>query len=149
MSVTQKLSAAIQDTRYIPAIGRVLAAAIFLNGGLGKALAPAGVERYIASAGLPFPTLGLIIAIVIEIGGGTLLLLGYRARLVAIILAAFTIVTALIFHSDFGNQNQVIHFMKNLAIAGGLLQVAAFGGGSLSIDAKRSPPAALRSGGVR
>jgi putative oxidoreductase len=134
----------INEPRFVPALGRFLTAAIFLNSGVDKIWAPAAVERYIASAGLPFPSLGLLIAITIELGGGLALLLGYRVRLVALGLAGFTIVTALIFHSNLADHNQFIHFMKNIAIAGGLLQVVAFGAGLLSIDAYRAGAPALR-----
>ena len=71
------------------------------------------------------------------IGGGLMLLVGYRTRLVALVLAAFSIITAIIFHNAFGDQNQFIHFLKNLAMAGGLLQVVAFGPGHFSFDNRR------------
>ncbi|SEJ25214.1 Uncharacterized membrane protein YphA, DoxX/SURF4 family [Azotobacter beijerinckii] len=93
---------------------------------------------YIGSTGLPFPTLALAVALLIELGFATALLVGYRTRLVATVMAGFTLATALAFHNQFGDQNQLIHFLKNLAIAGGLLQVAAFGAGALSLDAYRS-----------
>ncbi len=94
-------------------------------------------QAYIASAGLPVPTLAYAAAILVEVGGGVLLLIGYQARLVALALTAFTLVAAVAFHANFGDQNQMIHFLKNVAIAGGLLQVAAFGAGALSVDARR------------
>jgi putative oxidoreductase len=119
----------------VPAIGRVLLAAIFIFSGVGKALAPAGTIGYIASSGLPFATLGLVAAVAIELGGGVMLALGIKTRLVAAALAAFSVVTALVFHHALGDQNQLIHFMKNIAMAGGLLQVVAFGAGVYSLDA--------------
>ena len=119
----------------VPAIGRVLLAAIFVFSGIGKALAPAGTIGYIESVGLPFATLGLIAAVAIELGGGVMLALGIKTRLVAAVLAAFAVVTALVFHNALGDQNQLIHFMKNIAMAGGLLQVVAFGAGAYSVDA--------------
>jgi putative oxidoreductase len=118
-----------------PAIGRVLLAAIFVFSGIGKALAPAGAIGYIESVGLPFATLGVIAAIAIELGGGVMLALGIKTRLVAALLAAFSVVTALVFHNALGDQNQLIHFLKNIAMAGGLLQVVAFGAGAYSLDA--------------
>ena len=120
----------------IALLGRLLIAAIFVLSGVGKIMAPAGTQAYIASAGLPFPLLGYIAAVVVELGGGILLVLGYRTRLVAWIMAGFTLLAAACFHNHFADQNQMIHFMKNIAIAGGLLQVAAFGAGALSLDAK-------------
>ena len=120
----------------IAAAGRVLLAVLFLFSGFGKIMAPEGTQAYIAAAGLPFPLLGYLVAIVVELGGGILLLLGYRARIVAWVMAAFTVLAALCFHNHFADQNQLIHFLKNISIAGGLLQVAAFGAGGLSIDAR-------------
>ncbi len=119
----------------VPAIGRVLLAAIFIFSGVGKALAPAGTIGYIESVGLPFATLGLVVAVAIELGGGVMLALGAKTRLVAAALAAFSVLTALVFHNALGDQNQLIHFMKNIAMAGGLLQVVAFGAGAYGLDA--------------
>ncbi|MDE1174112.1 MAG: DoxX family protein [Parvibaculaceae bacterium] len=123
--------------RYLSPIGRLLIALLFLLAGLGKVAAPAATKAYIASAGLPLPDISYLVALLVEIGGGLLLLAGYRTRPVALVLALFTLVTALVFHHDFADQNQMIHFLKNLAITGGLLQYAAFGAGILSIDAAR------------
>jgi putative oxidoreductase len=125
-------------TPYLSSVGRVLLALIFILSGIGKIAAPEATQGYIASVGIPFPMLAYLAAIVAEVGGGALLLLGYKARLVSLLLAAFTVVAGLLFHSNFGDQNQMIHFLKNLAIAGGLLQVAAFGAGALSLDARRA-----------
>jgi len=118
----------------LPLIGRILLASIFILSGLSKLAAPAATQGYIASAGLPAPLLAYIAAIVVEAGGGLLLLVGYRTRLAAGVLAAFTLVAAVVFHHAFGDQNQFIHFFKNLAMVGGLLQVVAFGAGSFSLD---------------
>ena len=122
----------------IPVIGRILMATIFVFSGIGKALAPEGTLGYIASVGLPFASLALVGAIAIEIGGGALLALGYKTRLVAAALAAFSLVTAFVFHNAIGDQNQLIHLLKNVAMAGGLLQVVAFGAGAYSLDAAAS-----------
>lgn len=118
--------------------GRVLLSAIFLLSGISKLSAPASIIGYIESVGLPFPTLALAIAVLVEIGGSIALILGYRTRLVAAGLAVFSVATALAFHNQLGDQNQFIHFFKNLAMAGGLLQVAAFGAGRFSLDARRA-----------
>lgn len=123
---------------FVPAIGRALLAAIFLISGAGKLAAPAATMGYIAAMGLPLPALGLAGAVGVELVGGVLLIIGYQARLTALVLAAFSIVTGLVFHSAIGDQNQMIHLLKNLAMAGGLLQVAAFGAGALSLDARTS-----------
>ena len=74
------------------------------------------------------------ITVVMEIGAGALLLGGFRTRLMAWVLAAFTVVAAVLFHRDFGDPNQAVHFLKNLAIAGGLVHIAAIGGGAFSLD---------------
>jgi putative oxidoreductase len=123
-------------TRYLPAFGRLLLATIFLMSGLGKVAAPAATIAYIASTGAPLPTVGYAIAVVVELGGGLLILLGYKTRLAAAAMAVFAVATAFLFHHAFGDQNQMIHFLKNIAIAGGFLQVAAFGAGSFSLDAR-------------
>ncbi|WP_434563159.1 DoxX family protein [Pseudomonas sp. Z4-20] len=117
--------------------GRVLLSAIFLLSGISKISAPAAMIGYIESVGLPFPTLALGLAVLVEVAGGLALILGYRTRLVAAALAVFSIGTALVFHSQLGDQNQFIHFFKNIAMAGGLLQVVAFGAGRFSLDARR------------
>lgn len=122
----------------IPLVGRVLLAAIFILSGVGKIYAPEATRGYIGQAGLPFPQLAFLGAVALEIGGGLLLVVGYKTRLAAIVLAVFSVATALIFHGAISDQNQFIHLLKNFAIAGGLLQIAAFGGGSLSVDARVS-----------
>ena len=116
--------------------GRFLIAIMFILSGIGKIGASEATQGYIAAVGLPLPTLAYWLAIVTEIGGGILLVLGYRARVVGLALALFAVATALFFHHDFADQNQMIHFLKNLAIAGGLLQIAAFGAGALSLDGR-------------
>ena len=122
---------------YAAAIGRLMIAILFLLSGLGKIAAPAMTQAYIASTGLPLPIAGYLIAVVAEVGGGLLLAIGYRTTFVAVGMAVFTLATAVFFHNNFADQNQLIHFLKNVAIAGGLLQVAAFGAGSISIDGLR------------
>jgi putative oxidoreductase len=121
----------------LPLLGRIAIAAIFLSSGFGKLTAPAATIGYIASAGLPLPQVALAVAILVELGGGTLLVLGYRTRLVAAALAVFTLATGLAFHSELGDQNQFVHFFKNIAIVGGLLQVMSFGAGRFSLDQGR------------
>jgi len=122
--------------RYLPVLGRVLLAVLFVMSGVGKATDPAGTIAYIQSAGLPLPNIAYGIALTVELLGGILLIVGYRTRLVALILAAFTVAAAIGFHAHFADQNQMIHFMKNIAITGGLLQVVAFGAGAFSLDSR-------------
>ena len=126
----------LKDNPYVGAVGRFLIAALFLISGLGKIATPALTQGFITSAGLPFPLLAYLVAIVIEVGGGTLLILGYQSRIVASVMAVFTVAAALAFHSHFADQNAMAHFMKNISITGGLLQVAAFGAGTFSIDGR-------------
>jgi putative oxidoreductase len=118
-------------------VGRVFMAAIFLISGLGKLAAPTATIGYIASVGMPFPRLGFAIAVCIEIPGSLALIAGYHTRVVAGVLAIFCLITALCFHMHLGDQNQFIHFLKNVAMAGGMLQVVAFGAGRFSLDARR------------
>ena len=127
---------ALKTPSFTPAVGRLLMSLIFILSGIGKLAAPAATIGYIASTGLPLPTLGYAAAVIVELGGGLLLLAGYQTRIVAAVLALFALVTAVIFHHALGDQNQMIHFMKNLAMAGGLLQVVTFGAGAFSLDGR-------------
>jgi putative oxidoreductase len=130
---------AAQDT--LALIGRVLIALLFVPAGFGKIGGFAGVVGYIGSVGLPLPALGAVIAIAVELGLGLLLLVGYKTRIVAILLAVFTVATAVIFHNywampaDKAYVNQLM-FFKNIAIAGGLFAIAALGAGRFSMDRK-------------
>ena len=126
------------STFYAPALGRLLLAAIFLISGIGKLLNPAGTIGYISAVGLPLPDLSYALAVIVEIGGGLLLIAGYQTRIVALSLAAFTLAAGILFHGNFADQNHFIHFLKNLAIVGGLLQVVAFGAGRLSVDGRKA-----------
>lgn len=124
------------SNRYLPLLGRALIALPFIFSGLGKLAAYHTTVGYISAVGLPLPQLGWLIALGVELGGGTLLLLGYRVRPVAIVLAVFALATAIFFHRNFADQNQMINFLKNIMILGGLLQIVYFGVGPLSIDAR-------------
>lgn len=132
----------------LPTLGRVLLALVFLLSGVGKIAAPGAMIGYIESAGLPFPQLALWLAVVFEIGGGLLLVLGYQTRRAAVALVVFTLVASFGFHTNFADQNEMIMFLKNAAIIGGLLQVIAFGAGAYSLDNRRGRwrgPAAARA----
>jgi putative oxidoreductase len=104
----------------VPAAGRAMISAIFILSGLSKIAAPAMTIGYIQSVGLPLPTIAFALSAFVEI----------------VVLALFSLATAMIFHSALSDQNQFIHFFKNIAMAGGLLHVIAFGGGRISIDAR-------------
>lgn len=116
--------------------GRVLISAIFILAGWGKIAGYAGTQGYMESVGVPGALLPMVIAT--ELGGGLLVLLGLWTRLAAFALAGFSIVAAALFHANFGDQMQQILFMKNLAMAGGLLFLVVHGAGALSIDAWRA-----------
>lgn len=123
---------------YAAAFGRILLATIFLLSGLSKLAAPAGTIGYIASVGLPFPELAYAGAVLVEVAVAIALIVGYQTRVAAAVIAVFSLVTAFGFHFNLADQNQFIHFFKNVAIAGGLLQIVAYGGGALSVDAWRA-----------
>jgi putative oxidoreductase len=125
-------------TRYLPFVGRLLIGVPFAMSGLSKLAAYSPTTQMIGAAGLPAPSLAFAVAVVVELGGGLLLIVGIRARLVAIVLALFCLVTALSFHTNFADQSQMINFLKNLMMAGGLLQIASFGAGAISVDNRRS-----------
>ena len=121
-------------TRYLPFLGRLLIGLPFVMSGLGKLAAYGTTTAMIAAAGLPVPPLAFAVAVLVELGGGVLLVLGYQVRPVAIAQAIFTIAAAVSFHNNFADQNQMIHFLKDVMITGGLLQIVAFGGGAFSFD---------------
>ncbi len=123
-------------------IGRCLMAIMFLLAGISKIGAFAGTSGYIASKGLPMPDIVAALTIAVEIGGGLALILGFYTRWTALVLAAFTLMAGLIFHNYWDlpaaqQSMQQIMFMKNVAITGGLLTLAAWGAGAWSMDGKR------------
>ena len=127
----------MNQTASIAAFGRILMGAVFAFSGLGKIIAPTATQGYIASAGLPLPLVVYVVAILIELGGGLLLIAGFQTRIVAVVMALFALTTAVFFHNHFADPNQMIHFFKNIFMIGGLLQVVAFGAGAYSLDARR------------
>lgn len=125
------------QTAALAALGRILIVFLFFVSGAAKVAAPSMIQSYIASAGLPAPFVAWLIAIIIEVGGGILLVVGYQTRIVAAIMAIYSIAAASAFHHNFSDQSELISFLKDISIAGGLLQVAAFGAGAWSLDARR------------
>jgi putative oxidoreductase len=119
-------------------LGRLALAVIFILSGFQKLVDFGGTIAFMGQEGLPVPMLAAIVAIVVECAGGILLIIGYQTRPTGIVLAAWCIATALIAHRDFGDPNQMIHFLKNVAMAGGFLQLAAFGAGAWGLDGRRS-----------
>jgi putative oxidoreductase len=124
----------VRTVDWVAAAGRLLIAGLFLVSGIGKILSPTTTQAYIAAAGLPFPVLGYLIAIAIEIGGTILLVTGFQSRKTALVMAIFSIITGLCFHGNIADLAQRIQLLKDISIAGGLLQIVAFGPGRLSID---------------
>ena len=123
-------------TGLIQLIGRIMLALIFILAGVGKITDPASTTGYMQSAGLP----GLLLwpTIALELLGGIALVIGYKTRLVAFALAGFCLLTAALFHSNFADQMQMILFLKNIAIAGGLLLLAVGGSTAYSMDNRRT-----------
>ncbi|MBT2332592.1 DoxX family protein [Variovorax paradoxus] len=139
MAIATTTTNSAQDS--LALIGRLLVAYLFIPAGIGKLMGFGGTVGYINSAGLPLPEVAAAIAIVVELGLGIALLLGFKTRWTAIAMAIFTVATALFFHKywsapDAMKMMQQINFNKNIAIAGGLLALAAFGAGRFSIDRK-------------
>jgi putative oxidoreductase len=116
--------------------GRTLIAAIFLISGLGKIAGYSGTVAYMESAGVPGAL--LLPAIVFEIGGALAIIAGWWTKPAALALAAFSLVAGILFHGNFADQMQQIMFLKNVAIAGGFLFLAANGAGGWSLDARRA-----------
>jgi putative oxidoreductase len=115
-------------------VGRALMCAIFVESGLAKLLSPAATIGYMAHLGLPLPPAAYAVSVVVEFGGGLAILLGFQIRIVAAIMAVFCIATALIAHNDMADRMQEINFMKNLCMAGGFLQLVAWGGGRYTVS---------------
>ena len=118
---------------HIPLISRILLSALFLMSSANKILHPIATQEYMAAHGMPLTGLFMIAAVVLQIGGGLSLLLGFYARLGAAVLATFTLITAFIFHRNFADQIQQIMFMKNLSIIGGLLMMVQHGPGNIAL----------------
>lgn len=126
-----------------PLAGRVLIALIFIVSGFGKIAGFAGTSGYMASKGLPLVPVLLVLTIIVELGGGLMVLLGIKARWASTALLLFMIPVTLIFHPFWAvdaasAQMQQIMFLKNLAIMGGLLYIAAFGAGRYSLMRERN-----------
>jgi putative oxidoreductase len=126
----------MNSTSYLAFAGRLLIGVPFAMSGLSKLAAYGATTAMIGAVGLPVPPLAYAVAVAVELGGGLLLIAGFQTRIVAIALALFSLATALSFHSNFADQNQMIHFLKNVMMTGGLLQVVAFGAGSFSLDSR-------------
>jgi putative oxidoreductase len=124
-------------------VGRVLIAALFLLSGWGKIAAYAGTQAYMQKAGVPSGLLPLVI--LLELGGGLAIVVGWYTRPVALLMAGFSIVAALLFHAGSPDQVQQIMFFKDLSLAGGFLFLVANGAGRLSVDARLTSTSKSRS----
>ncbi len=125
--------------RYGPLVARLLLAQIFLISGFGKIVGFEGTAQYIAAHGLPAAQLVTILTILVELGGGIALVVGWKARFAAAALFVFSLLAALIFHAFWAApadqaMMQQINFLKNLAISGGMLYVVVYGSGPLSVE---------------
>ena len=121
---------------------RLLLALLFLPAGIGKLTGFEGTVGYIASAGLPLPEAGAVLALTVEIVGGLALIAGFGTRFAALVLAVFTLAASYFFHNYWAlpaDQQfvQQLLFFKNVAVTGGLLSLVAFGAGGWSLDARR------------
>ena len=119
---------------WVGLLGRVLMSAIFISAGYNKATAPSATMAMMGHYGLPLPGAAYAVTLIVELGFGILFLIGFRARLTALVLAVWCIATAMVAHYHPGDTGQMIHFMKNVCMAGGFLQVVAFGAGRISVD---------------
>ena len=124
-------------------VGRILLAAVFLIAGIRKLMAVAGSTGYLTKLGFPMPEVMIWVAIAIEIGGALLLILGWQTRRVAWLMILFVAIATAMAHRfwEFDAAqyaNQMNHFLKNLAIIGGMLYLAAFGPGAASVDGRRA-----------
>jgi putative oxidoreductase len=117
--------------------GRIMLSAIFIQAGYGKLMgfSSGGPQKYMEAMGVPGMLLPLVI--ITELGFGLMVLVGFKTRIAAFLLAGFTAVAAVLFHLKTGDQGQMIHFMKNIAISGGFLALMVAGAGAYSMDGKR------------
>ena len=122
-------------------VGRILLALLFVISGFGKIAGFEGTAGYMASKGLPMPQVLLALTILLELGGGLLLVVGWKVRWVTLAFFLWLIPTTLIFHKFWGIdaaqvQNQMNNFLKNVSIMGGMLLLWALGPGAYSLDKK-------------
>lgn len=119
---------------WVTLLGRVLMAAIFLYGGYSKAQAPTATMAYFTKIGLPMVGAAYALTLAIEIGVAAAFLVGWKTKWTSLVLAIWCVATAFAAHYHPDDRGQMIHFMKNLCMAGGFLQILAFGAGRFSVD---------------
>ena len=138
----------MDTARYLPFAGRLFIGLPFIMSGLSKVANYAGTIALIKSSTLPLPPpLAYGGAIAVEVGCGLLIIVGYQTRAAAAIFCLFCLATAVFFHMNFADPNQIFHFIKNMVMTGGLLQVVTYGAGALSIDNRHSKIGAATIGG--
>ena len=113
-------------------LGRILISLIFVTSGFSKISGYAATQGYMEAMGVPGMMLPLVI--VVELIGGLMVMVGWHTRIAAFLLAGFSLLSALLFHANFGDQMQMIMFMKNISIAGGFLMIVSLGGGAYAFD---------------
>lgn len=127
---TEKFMQHIQS--FAAPVGRILIALMFVTSGFSKISGYAATQGYMEAMGVSGALLPLVIAV--ELLGGLAVMLGWHTRIAAFLLAGFSLLSALLFHANFGDQMQMIMFMKNISIAGGFLMIVALGGGAYALD---------------
>lgn len=121
---------------YLPPLGRLLMSSLFIWDGIGQLRNPSATAQYFASVHVPLPNAAIWISMIVHLLGGIALLVGFKTRWAATLLALVSIGTAFGVHLQIGGLDNTIHFYKNLAMTGGFLYVIAFGAGALSVDGK-------------
>ncbi len=124
--------------KYFTLIGRIFLSLIFLFAGIGKITNFEGTQLYMSAYGIPLTGLFLILAFLVELIGSISIILGFKAKWGALLLILFLIPTTLIFHTKFSDQTQMIMFIKNLGLMGGLFFIYVFGPGDISFDSKKT-----------
>jgi putative oxidoreductase len=117
-------------------LSRILMAAIFIHGGLHKAMAPSATIAMLAHYNLPMPGVAYAVTLLVEMGVAIAFLIGWKGKAAALVLAVWCVATALVAHSNLGDAGQLIHFYKNMCMAGGFLQAFVYGTGAFSLDRK-------------
>jgi putative oxidoreductase len=142
-TITNSQTATLSNNNSLPVLqnsielaGRALLVTLFAASGFGKIAAYSATEGYMASQGVPGALLPLVIAT--EVGGSLAILLGWNTRIVAFLMAGFTMLTALLFHNNLADQTQMIMFFKNVSITGAFLMLVTHGAGAYSLDARRA-----------
>ncbi len=115
-------------------VGRVLMSAIFLQSGFAKAMTSTATIAYFEKLTLPNPPLAYAVTVAVELIGGLAILAGWKTKPAALVLAFWCVATAMVAHYNPGDRGQMIHFMKNLCMAGGFLQLFLAGAGRFSLD---------------